>query len=577
MNRTLLHRIILLGLILLVGFSTYVVIDNTANQELYGYCVLFQFLGIWALLVYVFRYRFRYNLNYRYLLLSSLSGFLLFLGFPPSPVPFFLFTAFIPLLILVDESIVDKVPKHRLWKYYFNTFLIWNILSTFWVANTHYAAGVFANVVNSLLMTIPIVLYRYVRSRSNLSVGLLSFAMLWMTFEYLHMRWDLYWPWLTLGNGLATMHWAIQWYEFTGVFGGSFWILLSNLFLFHTLRKERSIWYVAGWLVIPLLISIIMYQKEYTGPTVEVDIVTAALEPHFGRTAVPRNQVADYLLGAYEPGENSPDYIIYPETSFEFPNLSTWQNGGLYNRLFNFVSQHSPAHIITGMLAYRTLTDSSEFELPTTRVSSIGEEQQYWEVYNCAVQLNAQGELQEYYKKLSVPGAEYFPFRRIFFFMKPVVDQLGGSIEGYRTRVENAVFSSDKAILGPLICYESIFGEYTNLSVRNGAEALVIMTEDGWWDNTFGFRQHHLFAKLRAIENRRSIARAANMGRCAIITPKGDVLEKTKYGEATTLNGQVTLQNKITFYNRWGDMIGRLSLFISGLLLLRSLVAKNKT
>ena len=123
-----------------------------------------------------------------------------------------------------------------------------------------------------------------------------------------------------------------------------------------------------------------------------------------------------------------------------------------------------------------------------------------------------------------------------------------------------------------MICYESVFGEYLSAFTKRGAEAIAIMTNDGWWDNTAGHRQHAAIANIRAIENRRPVIRAASTGISCLIDSKGNSSQRTQYDEATAIKGQVNFSNKVTFYLKWGDMIGRLAMFTSILFLLNTLV-----
>ena len=132
--------------------------------------------------------------------------------------------------------------------------------------------------------------------------------------------------------------------------------------------------------------------------------------------------------------------------------------------------------------------------------------------------------------------------------------------------------SSSRARIAPVICYESIFGEYHNGYIKKGAQAIFIMTNDGWWDNTAGHRQHLYFASLRAIETRRGIARSANTGISAFVNQRGDILQPTKYGEAVAIKGSLHLNDAITFYVRWGDIIARVALFLTAIFLLNTIV-----
>lgn len=119
-----------------------------------------------------------------------------------------------------------------------------------------------------------------------------------------------------------------------------------------------------------------------------------------------------------------------------------------------------------------------------------------------------------------------------------------------------------------VICYESIFGDYVAWGVRKGAELLFVSTNDGWWKNSPGHRQHAAYARLRAIENRRDIARSANTGISCFIDQKGRVFQATAYGEPDCIRQTLLANSRLTFYSKYGDLLGRSALPFSGLLLL---------
>ena len=171
--------------------------------------------------------------------------------------------------------------------------------------------------------------------------------------------------------------------------------------------------------------------------------------------------------------------------------------------------------MITGVGAYRFYKDGEPHSKAVRALVRPGsEDTTYYEAYNAAIQFeNGVDSFQLYKKSIFVPGAEFMPFRSVFWFLKPFVDKLGGTMACYGDQEERTPFTSKKGIsVAPAICYESVFGEYMTGYIRNGAQAIFIMTNDGWWDNTAGHKQHLKFASLRAIETRRSIARAANTG-----------------------------------------------------------------
>jgi apolipoprotein N-acyltransferase len=148
------------------------------------------------------------------------------------------------------------------------------------------------------------------------------------------------------------------------------------------------------------------------------------------------------------------------------------------------------------------------------------------------------------------------------FFLEPLVDQLGGTTAGLATQKGYVIFDNGPARVGPAICYESVYGEYVGGYVRSGAELIFVMTNDGWWDNTPGYRQHLHFASLRAIETRRDIVRSANTGSSAFVNQRGDILQKTPYDVPVAIAGTMHKNNSLTFYAQWGDIIARIGLFL---------------
>ena len=154
---------------------------------------------------------------------------------------------------------------------------------------------------------------------------------------------------------------------------------------------------------------------------------------------------------------------------------------------------------------------------------------------------------------------------------------LGGTVSTRATQDKREIFKLNNGTkVAPIICYESVYGEYVTQYVRNGAQFLAIITNDGWWSESQGYKQHLSYAKIRSIETRRSIARSANTGSSAIINKKGEIIKKLEYNKRGTLNGNIGLSNHITFYVKYGDIIYRFSLFFFIIILLFSFSKKKK-
>ena len=132
--------------------------------------------------------------------------------------------------------------------------------------------------------------------------------------------------------------------------------------------------------------------------------------------------------------------------------------------------------------------------------------------------------------------------------------------------------------IGCAVCYESVYGEYYTDYIRKGARAMTIITNDAWWGNTPGYRQHLSYASLRAIETRRAIARCANTGISAIISPSGKILKPTPWWEQASIRSYIPLRDDLTFFVTYGDIVGRICSFVFILLfsaLAVRFIAKN--
>jgi apolipoprotein N-acyltransferase len=165
------------------------------------------------------------------------------------------------------------------------------------------------------------------------------------------------------------------------------------------------------------------------------------------------------------------------------------------------------------------------------------------------------------------------PLQKYLGFMENFILDLGGTVGSLGTDKDYKVFTSEnKPKIATAICYESVDGQYVANLVKSGAEILFVITNDGWWENTPGHRQHAAFASLRAIENRRYIARSANTGISSFVSPKGEVLQKTKYWEEDVIKETLYAQKKITFYTKHGDYVYRTSSFLAVLSILLGFV-----
>ena len=586
-------RFSLLALTITITVSLgYYMFSLWQQQELWGHLPLYFFVAAWASLVLVFWKKYtRHPRGLRWLGLSTLSGLLLALGFPPLPLTFLMFIGWVPLLLVeheISKEPTGTVGKWALWGYAYHTFVLWNVLTTWWVGNTASVAGIVAIWLNSFFMTVPFVLFSWTK-RVVPRLGYLAFIAYWLAFEWVHLHWEISWVWLNLGNAFAEFPTWVQWYEYTGTFGGTLWILLVNFLIFRLLSIALStgasmvksagalrwdILKIAGLILIPVILSLLMYfQREGHGKETEVVVVQPNFEPHYQKFRVPvYDQMETFLRLSASKVTDRTAYLVWPETSFSAGALNSLETHPVVMELRKFLQKYPNLELVTGVDAYKIFRPGEKMTRHT-RIQIRGQDTLHWEAYNAALQIDARTDSVPFYiKSRLVPGAEILPYHELFFFLKPLVEKLDGTVEGLGNQPNREAFPSQNGRVAPVICYESVFGEYHTGYVRAGAEATFIMTNDGWWDQTAGHKQHLMFASLRAIETRRSIARSANTGISCFLNQRGDILQPTKYGEEAAIRGNIRLNNEITFYVKWGDLIARIALFASAILLLNSFV-----
>lgn len=534
---------------------------------------------------------------YRAYLLSLISGLLFVVSWPTYGFPIFLFFSFVPLLLIEDQFSIIKEIKNKAWKIFtlsFIAFFIWNFFTYFWLSKAHpqenptqaelgqawFAFG-FASVVNTLLMSLAFLYYHKIRQRHGNFYGYLFFICAWFGLEKMHLNWDFAWPWLNLGNGFATYHQWIQWYEYTGSFGGTFWVLCVNILIFLSLHfflnHQRRRFLVFGLVSVlaiafPLLISLLIYQNyKEKGAEEYVGLIQPKLNPYTEKYNLPEAEIVGQMISLMEKEDLKPaSILITPETSFPGKGSIDYdaiaQNLGV--QMFEvFLSQNPQKVILAGV-------DMTKFHhqknQPNERSIPLGNDA-WANPSNAVLQIeNGANEYPVYKKSKLVVGVELFPYSA---FLKPLLGNVmlnfGGGVYSLTTQNSPEIFenSKNKAKIAPLVCYESIFGEFVSKFVKEGANLISVSTNDSWWGNSQGHRQLLAYAKLRAIENRRYVVRAANSGVSAIINQRGDIAHQLDYDSAGALAGKVKLNENNTYYSTFGDAIARVVLLFLGILL----------
>ncbi|WP_321299710.1 apolipoprotein N-acyltransferase [Marinifilum fragile] len=487
------------------------------------------------------------------ILLALSSGILLGIPFCIPSLFFLILFAWIPLLFL-EEKLKEYHNPYLLFNYTFLSFTVWNIMAYWWVAQAHILGVILIILINSMLLALIFWLISKTRQSLHISI-LLPFIIIWLGFEYFHTQWDLAWPWLNLGNAFASAPSWIQWYEFTGTRGGGLWVILINFCIFEIIRREQDFRYSQIFILlilfgIPLLYSSVgnNIKPENTSANRTFALIQPNLDPYTEKF-VPENEKKNFndfiILADSICNVDAPDFLFGPETLIlqsideKNPNTSEY-----YQQLSALKEKYPKTNFLIGV---HSKTDDESFNSALLIGDSVP---------------------QFYHKTKLVPMFERIPFDKYLGFLNKYSLEIGGYNGTYSSRNETDYFLSDSTAIVPVVCFESIFGDYCAKRIPESNGFICMITNDGWWKNTPGYLHHFNFSRIRAIETRRDYIRIANNGISAHINSKGTIIAKTSWWNKTILNGNLSLLSERTFYSEHGDYIGRTCLFFALLLLI---------
>lgn len=506
------------------------------------------------------------------ILLAILSGLLLSAAWPTWGVAPLAFVGLVPLLFL--ESHIAKGEKGKVFWLAALSFFVWNLVTTWWVWNATPAA-IAAWLLSTIFMVVPFWLFHVVKKKlCNKHWGSFLLIPFWMSYELLTYHWAAKWPWLNLGNVFSSNVEWVQWYEYTGVAGGTLWVLLVNVLVFIVVEtaigKEKKANLAAGIAAILLIVGPVVYsvavydQYEDKGEDVEVVVVQQNCDPwneQFDSGFYEQTLKRNTLLAAPLMTSNT-QFVVSSESAIqEGIWLDRLDQSVALGHLQAFMKEHPQAAFVIGGTTYEWVPKGMEDDFSARHIMNTN---RYYYCHNSVLLIDTVG-VQHRNKSKLAPGVEAIP--EWMGFLKNWTLTMGIARGTLKTDsvARNLSFGNHK--VAAAICYESAFGGYVSEFAKKGADLIFVLTNDGWWGDTPGYKQHFEFSKLRAIENRRCVARSANTGRSGFFNQRGDVLQQTAYWQPDAIRETLKANTEVTFYAKHGDYLSHVAVGAAVLLL----------
>ena len=477
--------------------------------------------------------------KYRDYLLLALAALLMSLSFHPIKLHFVAWFGLIPMLYAIE-----KVRPGQSFRAGLVFGFLFSLFTLFWIVLLQIEINI------KLLMTFGLlVLFLYVGLYYGVALLITNKTSIWMLpfavtgLEFIRGIGELGFPWLTLGYSQARYPLFIQQASVYGVYGISFWLVLLNVLIYRAIKKTnaRNILLAGLVFVLPILYGVVRQEPHYQR-RIAVGIVQPNIDPNLKFSSELRYETFRRLMEltaqcantSWQEYDDSLDIIVWPETATPV----FLKSPGTYQDLVTHLVNRLRVPILTGTAIY---------------------ERKNREIYNGAVFIEPNRGINQEYRKIHlVPFGEHIPFDRHVALLRKVDFGEGD----YSPGTTHTVFETPKFKFACLICFESIFPGLCRKFVRDGAEILVNITNDGWFGKISGAQQHNNMAILRSVENGVVLLRSANTGISMIVDQFGRVrIERPLFVEDIIVFS-LGIDPVGTVYQELGDILPMISLVL---------------
>jgi apolipoprotein N-acyltransferase len=514
----------------------------------------------------------------------------------------------VPLFLSLKE--VQSFPRF-LGRVYFAMFVT-SIIGMSWLMMSTVSGTILLFFGGAAIFTVPFAGFYFIRRIIGWRAALWSAPFIWTAWEWLYLQSEGSVGWLGMGVTQSNLHWLVQYIDITGMWGITFWLVLFNVLMVMAVEggefsvfsfqfsvkpllkaenaklktaMSRFAFVACLMLVVPLGYSAYVFIQaatvpEGTGREISVLLVQPNVNPWEKLTEQSRPTVLRKTItltnNALAELETKPDLIIWPETAV--PYVLTEQKD-VRETVYRGVTRWETP-LLTGLF------DMDNAEGNKTPASEDG--QQKREFFNGAALLSPKPE--EIGKRLNVESSPVYHKRVLMPFIErvpyvdrfPALQQLAidfGTGNGISRGREATVLplhtqQGDETKVAAAICYEYLYPAEMAELVRNGAQMVALITNEGWFSHTHGEYQMAAFSRLRSIETRRAMARTANTGMTWLIDRYGSVHEQAPWWSEQTLSGKIALSDEISLYVRFTDCFPKTCCWLTLAFLMLTLVRR---
>ncbi|MBI4886325.1 MAG: apolipoprotein N-acyltransferase [Acidobacteria bacterium] len=487
--------------------------------------------------------------------LALLSGVLLALSFPQYGHPAFAWIALVPLLVAVSGWPSTR-PSRRAFLLGLATGVVYFVGTIYWTGTVLRQFGGLAAplaIVAMLLLALYLALYpaftALIMGRLVGGAGrraLLLAPAVWVATEYL--RGSLFggFPWVPLGNSQVTVLPVAQLASLTGVYGLSALVVVVNAAIaFALVASGRARFVALGSVAVVLAgagvwgtLRVADGALTREGTPIRVGLIQGNIaQSDKWNPREARRIFTTYLAMTRDAVRRGAEFVLWPESSTPF----MFEEDEVGEQAVRDLAREVGAPILFG---------SDEID----RSGSV------LRLFNAAFLVTPQGETGAVYRKMHlVPFGEYIPFKNLLYFASPLVERLAEFSPG----ASMVMLPVGPYQVNTAICYEVVYPSLIRDAVLAGSQLLTTITNDAWYGSSSAPYQHFELASMRAIEQGRYLARAANTGISGVVDPYGRVVRKSAIFEQAGLVEQARLLTGRTVYAAIGDLVAYLAIALT--------------